>query len=84
MKSKLTVLVAISAALTLAGCSQSTQGNSNSQSQSEKSSQVSKSNSEKTGTSESSNSQNSAKLSFTSFLYSNNLRKRMGKITSVR
>ena len=63
MKSKLTVLVAISAALTLAGCSQSTQGNSNSQSQSEKSSQVSKSNSEKTGTSESSNSQNSAKLS---------------------
>lgn len=63
MKSKLTVLVAISAALTLAGCSQSTQGNSNSQSQSEKSSQVSKSNSEKNGTSESSNSQNSAKLS---------------------
>lgn len=60
MKRKLTVLVAISAALTLAGCSQSTQGNT--QSQSEKSSQVSKNNSSKTN-SESSSKQSSAKLS---------------------
>lgn len=64
MKNKLTVLVAISAALTLAGCSQSTQGNT--QSEQSKSSQVSKksSNSDNNTSSESSSSKNdSTKLS---------------------
>lgn len=61
MKRKLTVLVALTAALTLAGCSQSTQGNT--QSQSEKSSQVSKNNSSKTNSESSSEKENTAKLS---------------------
>lgn len=61
MKRKLTVLVALTAALTLAGCSQSTQGNT--QSQSEKSSQVSKNNSSKTNSESSSEKENTVKLS---------------------
>lgn len=59
MKRKLTVLVALTAALTLAGCSQNTQGNT----QSEKSSQVSKNNSSKTNSESSSEKENTAKLS---------------------
>lgn len=61
MKRKLTVLVALTAALTLAGCSQNTQGNT--QSRSEKSSQVSKNNSSKTNSESSSEKENTAKLS---------------------
>ena len=63
MKRKLTVLVAISAALTLAGCSQSTQGNT--QSEQSKSSQVSKksSNNSNTSSDSSSKSSDSGKLS---------------------
>lgn len=63
MKRKLTVLVAISAALTLAGCSQSTQGNT--QSEQSKSSQVSKksSNNSNTSSDSSSKSSDSDKLS---------------------
>jgi len=61
LKRKLTVLVALTAALTLAGCSQNTQGNT--QSRSEKSSQVSKNNSSKTNSESSSEKENTAKLS---------------------
>ena len=60
MKRKLTVLVAISAALTLAGCSQTSQGNS--QPQQSKTSKVSKNNSNTSSSSESgskNNNQNS-------------------------
>ena len=42
MKRKLTVLIALSAALTLAGCSQNTQGGAKSQEAQSKTSQVSK------------------------------------------
>lgn len=61
MKKKLTVLVAISAALTLAGCSQSSQGNT--QSQSAKSSKIAKKTSTKP-TAESTSSKSSSNDNF--------------------
>lgn len=63
MKRKLTVLIAVSAALTLAGCSQSTQGGTKSQQSPSKTSQVSKKSSSAKPSAKTSSQKDTTKLS---------------------